>query len=167
MMFKMLDTIFDFRKNKFFMIFQNFQIAPPAPLWGGSGPIWNAHNKVPQWSIWPSLIKFDWRTWALGGWRTDRQTDTQTSRQATMARSSHPFIQRRRELKIFKVQKIFFGEKFFFSKLLRKTCESSEVIREHFLDFEIFHPRNHGNFKIYLLPQYWSNRIESNFLHNV
>ena len=44
MIFKMLDTIFDFRKNKFFMIFQSFKIAPPAPLGGGSGPICNAHN---------------------------------------------------------------------------------------------------------------------------
>ena len=49
---------------------------PPAPLGGGSGPIWNAHNKVPQWSIWPSLIKFDWRTWALGGWTTHTHTHT-------------------------------------------------------------------------------------------
>ena len=48
--------------------------APPCPPGGGSGPIWNAHNKVPQWSIWPSLIKFDWRTWALGGWTTHTHT---------------------------------------------------------------------------------------------
>ena len=33
MIFKMLDTIFDFRKNKFFMIFQSFKIAP-LPPWG-------------------------------------------------------------------------------------------------------------------------------------
>ena len=100
MMFKMLDTIFDFRKNNFFMIFQNFKIAPPCPP---GGRIWTNMQRA---QLGPPLVhmaKFDQnRLKDLGARRVDdRQTHTQTSRQATMARSYHPFIQRRRELKIF------------------------------------------------------------------
>ena len=75
MMFKMLDTIFDFRKNKFFMIFQNFKIAPPG------GRIWTNMERA---QLGPPMVhttKFDQnRLKDLGARRVDdRQTDTQTN----------------------------------------------------------------------------------------
>ena len=48
----------------------------------------------------------------------------------------------------------FLQGKIFFSQNCseRPVNHLKSFIREHFLDFEIFHPRNRGNFKIYLLP---------------
>ena len=77
MMFKMLDTIFDFRKNKFFMIFQNFKIAPPAPL---GGPIWTNMERAQLGPPMVHMTKFDQiRLKDLGARRVDdRQTHTHT-----------------------------------------------------------------------------------------
>ena len=89
MIFKMLDTIFDFRKNKFFMIFQNFKIAPPCPP---GGRIWTNMQRA---QLGPSMVhmaKFHQnRLKDLGARRvddrqTDRQTDTHTDTQTNKRR---------------------------------------------------------------------------------
>ena len=49
-------------------------------------------------SIWQVVVEKNMKVLCE---RTNKQPNKQTSRQATMARSYHPFIQRRRELKIF------------------------------------------------------------------
>ena len=56
MIFKMLDTIFDFRKNKFFMIFQSFKIAPPCPP---GGRIWTNMQHAQLGPPMVHLAKFD------------------------------------------------------------------------------------------------------------
>ena len=78
MMFKMLDTIFDFRKNKFFMIFQNFKIAPP-PCPPGAR-IWTNMDRAQQGPPLVNMTKFDQiRLKDFGATRVDdRQTHKQT-----------------------------------------------------------------------------------------
>ena len=79
MIFKMLDTIFDFRKNKFFMIFQSFKIAPPAPL---GGRIWTNMQRAQLGPPMVQMAKFHQnRLKDLGARRVDdRHTHIQAGR---------------------------------------------------------------------------------------
>ena len=83
MIFKMLDTIFDFRKNKFFMIFQSFKIPPPCPP---GGRIWTNMQRAQQGPPMVHMTKFDQiRLKDLGARRVD---DTHTHTQARIAEIS-------------------------------------------------------------------------------
>ena len=76
MIFKMLDTIFDFRKNKFFMIFQILKLPPCPP----GGRIWTNMQRAQLGPPMVHLAKFDQnRLKDLGARRVDdRQTRKQT-----------------------------------------------------------------------------------------
>ena len=80
MMFKMLDTIFDFRKNKFFYDFSKFSNCPPCPP---GGRIWTNMERAQLGPPMVHMAKFDQnRLKDLGARRVDdRQTHTQTRKQ--------------------------------------------------------------------------------------
>ena len=77
MMFKMLDTIFEFRNFRFFMIFQNFQRGGAAPL---GGWIWTNMERAQLGPPMVHMTKFDQiRLKDLGVRRVDdRHTHKQT-----------------------------------------------------------------------------------------
>ena len=80
MMFKMLDTIFDFRKKIFFYDFSKFSNCPPCPP---GGRIWTNMERAPLGPPMVHMTKFEQiRLKDLGARRVDdRQTHRQTRKQ--------------------------------------------------------------------------------------